>query len=179
MVWFLGQFLTRVAAIAATLYLIWLVLFDVEAPWRNQRDDPFYATYYFDGLLAYDRIIASRFWRDPDYISCKYGVVSLSAEPAPQPPSIEQPYDDAKNRNHIWPKPAKWQSTPMTAVSADGWNISDFVTYCGKQWQDGEAERLSAALKVPSSFYAVRGGDTLFIYSPTARIGARIQVYAD
>ena len=179
MLWFFGQFLARVAAIAAALYLIWLVLFDVEARWRNNRDDPFYATYYFDGLLAYDRIIASRFWRNLDYLSCKYGVVSLSAEPATQPPIFLQTYADGLDRDHIWPRPAEWRSTPMAGVSEDRWDTSDYVTYCGKQWPEGEAERLSGALKMPGSFYAERGADTLFIYSPSARIAARIEVYAD
>ena len=178
MAWLLGQFLTRVVAIAATLYLVGLVLFDVEAPWRNNRDDPFYAAYYFDDLLAYDRIIASRFWRNLDYLSCKYGVVSLSAEPAAQPAILVQQDTDGLNRDHIWPQPEEWQSTPMAVASADGWDISDFVTYCGKQWPDGEAERVSAALKIAGSFYAVRGTDTLFIYAPTARIAARIQIFA-
>jgi hypothetical protein len=141
--------------------------------WRRAADDPPYAAQVFDGLVSYDRVLASRRWHrfGADAWDCTYAIVDL-AETAPDLPPRRD--GDTTGWEFVWG--GDWQPTPAEPL---GDTTRDAVGTCAERLGAGTSARLETALSEPGSWYVRDSvGETVHVYSAAQRLAARIR-YGD
>ena len=174
MLWFLIQPIKRVAVIAAALFAVWAMLWHAYPAWRSARDDPDYAAAYFDGVIPYDRVVASKYRGNTIYWSCTFAGVELAPDGPSTPPAVP----DRGDWRLRWPDPDEWVWTPLIDDDPeDMLTPLDVVNECASDWPNAAGERLAEALSRPGSFYVDRG-DTVTIFAPAVGLAARIR-YGD
>jgi hypothetical protein len=167
-----GWILRGLAMLAAWAVLIAGLVF-VWPAWRRAAEDPPYAAQVFDGLIPYDRVLASRRWNPPGLSGwgCSYAVVALGPA-APEVPGRRDP--GAAGWEFAWG--GDWQPTPAAPL---GDTTRDAVDACTPHFDPDTAARLAVALSEPGSWYVRDAvGETVHIHSVPQGVAARIR-YGD
>lgn len=139
--------------------------------WKKAVDDANYAAAVFDGVVAYDRVIASRRWHlEPaEPWDCTFAIVQLSDAAAETP---DEPSVDEVAWYLSWG--GDWQVTP---ADHPGWQNRDAIRECAHNWSPEVETKLLMAIAEPGSWYAHDGiGDVVYVYSLKQRIAARIRL---
>ena len=137
----------------------------------GRGDDSDYAVRVFDGVVAYDRVLASRIsWvaEPEDVWGCTFALVELPAAAALTP-------GKRANGEVAWYLEwgGDWKKTP---VDHPGLHQRDTIRDCASNWSPDVETRLLSAISEPGSFYARDGvGETVYVYSAKLRIAARIR----
>jgi hypothetical protein len=143
-----------------------LVLGVVVWPMRDSRP---YAEQVFDGVMRYDRILASKasFVSDDGW-GCTFAIVELSSDAGVAP--VAQAAQDRSWRN-TWG--GAWIETPVTHP---GPRQRDALYDCADEWPPGVYKMLRSAIETPGSFYLRdEVGEIVMIYSRPYRLAARVR----
>ena len=169
--------LLRVLLIAvAVLVGVFLVLpvgaFAIYAGWAMLVEIPRYADEFFDGVVPYDEVLASRRWvLSGEPFDCTFAIVRLAPEAPETPETAIRP---GLGWQYYWG--GDWAPSPG---DYPGENNRDALDACAGNWDAGLQADLLRAVTEPGHWFARDGvGENLYIYSKPLRLAAHIR-YGD
>jgi hypothetical protein len=116
-----------------------------------------YASRLFSGLVAYDKVLASRKWHS-DVFGCTYAIVLLKEGASISPPGT-------------WSGNEAWSKTPVRPTNTASVCVAEGV------FSSDVAARLQKSVSEPGSHYWAFQG-TMLVYSKPQRIAAFVR-YGD
>ncbi len=156
--------------------LLGLIAFLVSAPYvKVTLDNWLYASSVFMNVVRYDRVIASRRWHPLEFpplptfggtYGCTYAIVELSPDAERDPPRSEE----RRHWAYVFRRDT-WKPTPgpeVTYTGDSGW------IECRIALGQSVFDRVATASTTPGGFWDQRG-DTLFLYSPSTGLAARMR----
>lgn len=155
-----------------------MAVFGIDLAKGEFWDNPRYAAKFFDGLVPFERVLASRRWNTPGTArwDCTFAVVDL----APDTPALPGGRrGDVSGGQFQWGDrgaASGWLPTPAAALP----RLSrDAVATCADRLPPAAAGRIRAALDAPGAFYwRDRTGATVQLYAPGKRMAAHLR-YGD